>query len=338
MKFLGKFIGRTFKSGWLAISMVGVLTMGQALAADTFRMGVVVKIGGIPWFNSMEAGIKSEAALHGIDAWQVGPTVQDPAQQVKAIEDLITQKVDVIGVVPIDPAALEPVLKKAQDAGIKVLVHESPEQKYADWDFELTDARSFGIKHMQLMAQCMQEQGDYAVIVGSLTIPLHREWAQAAIDYQKEHYPNMRQTGDLYPTGESIDDSLRITNELISKNPDFKGVIGFGSSGPVGAGRAVQRRNKKDDVCVVGAYSPGQAASLVKSGDIKGGFIWNPITAGEIFVRLAKMVMDGEEITDDTIIEGMGKMRVDAVNHTLYGDMLESMDKDNLPKLLEMGL
>jgi len=329
---------RKIKFSGLALGMISILAIGQALAADPIRMGVVVKVGGIPWFNSMEDGIKREAALHGIDAWQIGPTVQDPAQQVKAIEDLITQKVDVIGVVPIDPAALEPVLKKAQEAGIKVLVHESPAQKYADWDFELTDAKGFGIKHMQLMAQCMQEQGEYAVIVGSLTIPLHREWAQSAIDYQKEHYPNMRQAGDLYPTGESIDDSLRITNELISKNPDFKGVIGFGSSGPVGAGRAVQRRNKKDEICVVGAYSPGQAASLVRSGDIKGGFIWNPITAGEIFVRLAKMMMDGEEITPDTRIEGMGAMRVDVANHTLYGDMLESMDKDNLPKLLEMGL
>jgi len=329
---------KKFKTLLLAAGVASLLTTGYALADNPIRMGVVVKVGGIPWFNSMESGIKSEAAIQGIDAWQIGPTSQDPAQQVKAIEDLIAQKVDVIGVVPIDPAALEPALKKAQEAGIKVLVHESPEQKYADWDFELTDAKSFGIKHMQLMAECMQEQGDYAVIVGSLTIPLHREWAQSAIDYQKEHYPNMRQAGDLYPTGESIDDSLRITNELMSKNPEFKGVIGFGSSGPVGAGRAVQRRNKKDEVCVVGAYSPGQAASLVRSGDIKGGFIWNPITAGEIFVRLAKMVMDGEEITQETKIEGMGAMRVDTANRTLYGDGLESMDKDNLPKLLEMGL
>ncbi|MBE1043441.1 autoinducer 2 ABC transporter substrate-binding protein, partial [Escherichia coli] len=42
-------------------------------------MGVVVKIGGIPWFNAMEAGIKSEGAKRGIDAWMVGPTAADPA-------------------------------------------------------------------------------------------------------------------------------------------------------------------------------------------------------------------------------------------------------------------
>ncbi len=322
----------------IAALILSLTVSGYACADNPVRMGVVVKVGGTPWFNSMEEGIKKEAKKQGIDAWQVGPTSQDPAQQVKAIEDLITQKVDIIGVVPVDPAVLEPVLKKAKDAGIKVVVHESPAQKYADWDFEMVDASTFGIRHMELMAKCMKEKGEYAVIVGSLTIPLHREWAKAAIDYQKAHYPNMKQVGDLYGTGESLDDSMRVTNELMSKYPDFKGVMAFGSPGPVGAGRAVARRNKSNDVCVVGAYSPGQAASLVRSGDIKGGYIWNPMTAGEIFVRIGKMLTSGTEIKDDTKIDGMGDMRVDAKNHTLYGNSLESLDKDNLPKLLDMGL
>ncbi len=98
----------------------------SAQAADKLKMGVVVKIGGIPWFNAMEAGIKSEGAKRGIDAWMVGPTAADPALQVRAIEDLIAQKVDIIGVVPNDARVLEPVLKRAQEAGIKVIVHESP--------------------------------------------------------------------------------------------------------------------------------------------------------------------------------------------------------------------
>ncbi|MCT4701035.1 substrate-binding domain-containing protein [Enterobacteriaceae bacterium H20N1] len=322
----------------IAAVLISLALSGHALAAEPLKMGVVVKVGGNAWFNSMEEGIKKEAAKEGINAWQVGPTAQDPAQQVKAIEDLIAQKVDIIGVVPVDPAALEPVLKKAKDAGIKVIVHESPEQKYADWDFELVDAKTFGERHMQLMAECMKEQGQYSIIVGSLTIPLHRQWAQSAIDYQKAHYPKMQQVGDLFGTGESVDDSMRVTNEMMSKYPDFKGMMAFGSPGPVGAGRAVQRRNAKDKVCVVGAYSPSQAASLVRSGDIKGGYIWNPMTAGELFVRIGKMVAENKPITEGTEIEGMGKIQVDATNHTIYGQNLESLGKDNLPKLIKMGL
>src|SRR5881296_1071352 len=77
--------------------------------ANKPTIGVVVKIGGIPWFNAMEAGIKKAAGETGADAWMVGPTQADAAQQVKAVEDLIARHVDVIAVVPNDAKALEPV-------------------------------------------------------------------------------------------------------------------------------------------------------------------------------------------------------------------------------------
>ena len=37
----------------------------SAAAQETGKVGIVVKIGGIPWFNAMEAGIKERAAKLG---------------------------------------------------------------------------------------------------------------------------------------------------------------------------------------------------------------------------------------------------------------------------------
>ncbi|QKJ88148.1 ABC-type sugar transport system, periplasmic component [Paramixta manurensis] len=322
----------------VACTLLALFAASYANAADKLRMGIVVKVGGIPWFNAMEAGIKSEAAKRGIDAWQVGPTAADPALQVRAIEDLIAQKVDIIGVVPNDPKVLEPVLKKARDAGIKVITHESPGQKYANWDFELVDAPTHGINHMKALAQCMHEEGKYAVYVGSLTVPLHQQWTDAAVQYQKAHYPKMQMVTDRFGVGESLDDSIRTTNELMSKYPDLKGILAFGSQGPIGAGRAVLNRNKTNQVCVIGSFSPGQGASLVNRGAIKGGYIWNPMTAGEVFVRIADMMQKNQPIKDGMTIEGLGKVKVDEKDHNILGNNTESLDKANLPKLVKMGL
>ena len=101
----------------VAASFAGV-SLAHA-AGDS--VGVVVKIGGIPWFNAMEAGIKDQGAALGIDSFMIGPTSADPALQVRAIEDLIAKGVKVIGVVPNDEKALEPILEKAMKAGIKVV-------------------------------------------------------------------------------------------------------------------------------------------------------------------------------------------------------------------------
>ena len=47
---------------------------GAAIASAADKVGVVVKIGGIPWFNAMEAGIKEQGQKLGLDAFMVGPT------------------------------------------------------------------------------------------------------------------------------------------------------------------------------------------------------------------------------------------------------------------------
>ena len=111
-------------------AFAAVLATG-AFAADKPTMGVVVKIGGIPWFNAMETGIKEEGAKDGVDAFMIGPTSADPSLQVRAIEDLIAKKVNVIGVVPNDEKALEPVLAegaRGRDQGCRARGPGHPEQ------------------------------------------------------------------------------------------------------------------------------------------------------------------------------------------------------------------
>ena len=107
---------RVFLAGVFSLALTGVAGVAHA-SPDNPVIGVVVKIGGIPWFNAMEKGIKKKARSLATKAFMVGPTSADPALQVRAIEDLIAQKVNVIGVVPNDANVLEPVLRKRARRG-----------------------------------------------------------------------------------------------------------------------------------------------------------------------------------------------------------------------------
>jgi simple sugar transport system substrate-binding protein len=118
--------------------------------AEEQEIAVVVKIGGIPWFTAMEKGIKEAGKEQNVKAYMVGPTTADPAQQVRAVEDLIAKKVSAIGVVPNDAKALEPVFERAKAAGIPVITHESPDQVGNVWDIELIDNKEYGEQHMGL--------------------------------------------------------------------------------------------------------------------------------------------------------------------------------------------
>ena len=311
--------------------------MVPAIAKDV-KVGVVVKIGGIPWFNAMEAGIKARSTELGDDGFMIGPTSADPALQVRAIEDLIAQGVNVIGVVPNDATVLEPVLKKARDAGIVVITHESPDQKNAEWDFEMASAQGYGEAHAELLAKLMGGKGKYVVYVGSLTVPLHNQWADVAIEHLKKKYPEMTMVGDRYGVAESVDDSRKTALDVLAANPDLGGFLTFGSQGPIGAGRAVEEQHLSDKVPVVGSFSPGQGSALLKSGAIDGGYMWNPMEAGKVFVTIADYLAGGGKVTDGMTIEGLGVVHPDFKEGNIIVDALQPITTETVDGLAAMGL
>jgi simple sugar transport system substrate-binding protein len=315
---------------------LGLAVSAQAQTRPT--MGIVVKIGGIPWFNAMEMGITEKGAELGIDAFMVGPTSADPALQVRAIEDLIAKGVNVIGVVPNDEAALEPVLAKARAAGIKVISHEGPGLTNVDWDFELASVRGFGEAHAELLAQKMGGKGEYAMFVGSLTVPLHNAWADAANEYIAAKYPEMKLIGERYGVAESVDDSRKTALDLMAANPNLRGFLAFGSQGPIGAGRAIEERRMAGQVFVLGPFSPGQGRKLVKDGVISGGFMWNPAEAGRVFVTMGKLLVDGTAITDGMEIPGLGVVHPDVANRDIITDNLLNINADTVDALADLGL
>ncbi len=324
----------------LAAAVPAVMTIGgtSVFAAGKAQIATVVKVGGIPWFNAMEAGIKKVGAELGVEAWMIGPTQADAAQQVRAVEDLIARKVDVICVVPNDATALEPVFKRAQEAGIKVMTHESPDQKFNDWDIELTTVKGFGEAHMEALAKAMGGEGKYIMYVGSLTVPLHNKWADAAVALQKEKYPKMQLVADRFGVAESLDDSYKTALDQMRAHPDLKGILAFGSQGPIGAARAVEEKGKEASISVVGPFSPGQGAKFIKSGAIREGFIWNPELAGETIVRVGAMLAAGKAPTDGMELEGLGKVSVDKEKRLILAQKLQAINKDTIDELVKMGL
>lgn len=314
--------------------VVAVLFSFSSLAlAKDYEIAVVVKIGGIPWFNRMEVGVKDAAKELKVNAYQVGPAEADPAQQVKMVEDLIAKGVDAICVVPNDAAALEPVFRKARERGIVVLTHESPTQKGADWDVETIDSKKFGELNFEALAQYMGGKGEFAVFVGSLTVPLHNYWADVGLEYVSKKYPEMKLVTDRIPCGESAELSLQKTMELLKAYPNLKGIVGFGSLGPIGAAQALEQKRLGGKVFVVGTVIPSHAAKYLREGLMQKGYLWDPADAGYAMVAVAKKMLDGEKIATGLELPRLGKVQVDEKARVIKCDAILEITKDNADKL-----
>jgi simple sugar transport system substrate-binding protein len=315
-----------------ALGALSVVPSLEVSAANSpLQIGVVGKVK-IPWFDNVAKGVAKAGKDLGVDSFTINPTTDDPAEQVRAIEDLIAKKVDVVGVVPNDGKALEPVLGRAQAAGIKVVMNESPGQKNADWDIELIQDKAFGEAHLEAFAQAIGGEGKYVVFVGGLTVTLHNLWADYAVALQKAKYPKMRQIGDRFGVSNSVDDSYKTAIDQMQAHPDLKGFLIFGANGPIGAGQAVADQDKIGKVIVVGPFIPSQGLKLMKEGAITRGFLWNPIDSGYALVALGKTLATGGQIKDGMDLPGMGRCQVDAEKHVIRANKQIDLNPKTIDK------
>ncbi len=309
---------------------VSVLVLGPAAAMAQTKIATVVKIAGIQWFNRMEEGVKTYAKDTGTDAFQVGPAQADPQQQAALIEDMIAQKVNALAVVPMSPEALEPVLKRAQDAGIVVVTHEAASQANTSYDIEAFKNEDFGANLMKQMGECMKGEGEYAVFVGSLTSQTHNQWVDGAVAYQKANFPNMTLVGDRNETFDDQQKAYEKAQEVLRAFPDVKGMQGSASTDVAGIGLAVEERGLADKTCVFGTSLPSIAKQYLDTGAVDGIGFWDPAVAGYVMNEVAQMVLDGKEVTDGQDLGQTGYEKIKLDGKVIYGQAWVNVNKDNM--------
>lgn len=215
----------------------------------------------------MQVGVDEFGKEKTIDVIQKGPANADAASQVQLVEDMINQGVDALCIVPIDPGALESVLKKAMEKGIVVISHEASDLKSTLYDVEAFTAEDFGNTMMQELAKAMGEKGQYAQMVAYTTSTTHMEYSNAEYKYQKENYPDMSLINDTVPSAESsekVDTAYSKAKELLKANSELAGFTGAASVDILGEAQAVEELGLIDKVSIVGVGTPNATREYVK--------------------------------------------------------------------------
>jgi simple sugar transport system substrate-binding protein len=306
---------------------------GGALAAEQYKMVSIPKLRA-PWFNEFEKGLQKAGKDFGVNVYQQAPESADEALQVRLISDAINQGVNALLVVPNDAQSIVPVLAKAQAQKIVTLTHESPQQKNADVDIEMIDNKAFGEKSVDLLAKAMgNPEGQYAIYVGSLTVPAHNIWADAALARAKQMYPDLKPIGDRYPVSEDQSAAHQTALDILTAHPDLKGFLCFGSQGAPGAAQAVGEKGLIGKVAVIGTTSPNQAAQYLNDGSMSASILWDPAEAAYAMVYMAKLTLDGKKamIGSDLDIPTLGKPLAVKGNTLIYDRPL-IVAKDNLDR------
>jgi simple sugar transport system substrate-binding protein len=302
----------------LAALFCAVSAIGAIAGEKQYKIAVVPKDSTNAWFVHMEKGVVKYAKDSGHNAFQKGPARTDAAQQVQVIQDLIAQDLDALCVVPVDPAALEPVLAEAQEQGIVVICHEGSSVENCRYDLEAFNNADYGAFIMDNLAKAMGGSGLYTTMVAHVTNASHNEWADGAVARAKAAYPNLTllEAESRVESEDNSERSYEKAKELFKMYPNLKGIVGTSSKDAPGIARAIEELGLKGKAFVSGTGMPNESRRFVKDGTLSYITLWDSSLSGAAMCALAAKILDGEEIGDGTNlgVQGYENLKVSPDN------------------------
>lgn len=230
----------------------------------------------------------------------------DAALQANQVEDLIQKRVDVIIVWPVSGKGIIPAVRKANSAGIPVLVTNSPIDPSGE---KLTkgfcgpDNVLEGRYAGEMMAEALNGKGKVVEIMGFpgyVTASERSEGFHAVL----RNYPNIEIIETQPGNWDRMKSQKVMENFLVKYGPgDFDGVYVADDNMGMGAVNALKAAGRINDVVITSACMFGEGYDAMGRGEIWGTVYQSPTSDAKIAVDTAIKVAQGKDIPRKNFFE-----------------------------------
>ena len=281
---------------FVLLFMVLVLLVASNVYAADPTILVSPKGTDSPYWLVVKAGAEAAAEEFGANiVWQGPQKETDIAKQVSVIENYIIQNVDAIVMAATDAHALVPPLKRAKDNNIPVITIDSgvADESIATAHVA-TDNVSAAEKAADILATLIGEEGEVGVIpfvAGAATSMAREDGFKQGL----KKYPGMELVATQYSQAD-IATAMQVTENMLTANPNIKGIFAANLPGGVGAGRALKSRGLEDDVVLVSFDGGDTLINQLKEGSVDALVVQRPYQMGYLGVQYAIKAINGEDV------------------------------------------
>ena len=216
----------------------------------------------------------------------------DADSQAQQIEQAISDKPDVLVVLPQDGEALTPVAQKAEDAGIPVVnidrLFSEPDAATAT---VLGDNYQIGVLAADYISDQLNCQGNVVEIQGLAGISVTEDRSQGFADELKKACPDggidivAQQPGDFNP-----DTGLKVMENILTANDQIDAVYTHDDDMAQGVVQAIRNAGREDEMFLTGVGGSQDAMEQIKEGGLyRATFLYNPNMAATA-VNMARLI------------------------------------------------
>jgi ribose transport system substrate-binding protein len=282
---------------------LSVLVACARAANDNYTIAVIPKGTTHEFWKAIHAGAekaKLELATKGITVnviWK-GPLKEDDReQQIQVVENFVGRRVDGIVLAPLDNRALVGPIETAVKAKIPVVVIDSGVQSTAQSSYIATDNREGGRIAARNLGKLMGGKGNAIMLrlqVGSAST---EEREAGFLEVMQKDFPTIKLLSTDQHAGPTRDTARRVSENLLNRfGRQVNGIFVCNESGTVGMMLALRDAGLAGKVKFVGFDSGDASVAGLKSGDIDGLVVQNPLAMGYLGVKTMVQVLKGEKV------------------------------------------
>ena len=253
----------------------------------------------------------------GVEVIWNGTSEVDVAKQINMITDMLTRKVDGLGVAPNDATSVTNVFNQAKGAGVPVVTFDSDSENAERAYCILPDTdEAIGEAFLAALINQMPEpKGKVAVMIASPSAANIIAWRDSALAKIEKDYPDIEIVG-VYPSNDDQQKAYENAKSFIQANPDLSGILCLAGAETPAACKAVKEaidagQLQPGQVKVGGMGIPSLVREYIKDGTMSESVMWNPMSMGYLAVWTLDQLTQGNEIKDGMEVPGVGTIKVE---------------------------
>jgi ribose transport system substrate-binding protein len=251
--------------------LLSVLVLGLvfgALGAEKISIGVLGKCVH-PYWDVVRIGVEAAAKkFPDVQATFWVPQIEDIPAQISTVEAWIAAKYQALSLAPSDPKAMAGVIKRALEAGIPVITHDTDAPGTGRYFYLGTGNYAFGRAAGEAMLKLLggpeAARGKKVIIItGSLTALNSLERIKGFRDVVE---PAGVVVVDVLNDREDVSTAVSLVEAALSAYPDLAGIYGVYAASTTGLARALETAGKTDQIIGVGVDTIKEHLQFLQKG------------------------------------------------------------------------
>jgi ribose transport system substrate-binding protein len=243
----------------------------------------------------------TEGALKAGDELNIEMTVRGPRNenhhraQIKIIEFGIEENYDAIVLAPNHEHIVVPVVKKAVDRGIKVILIDSNMSGHYHSSFVVSDNYAAGQQAADHAAGLIGQKGTVALVRFAENNTSTADRGHGFIDKLKSHYPQIKVIVSPY-AGATTGSAYHTVSALIEEHPAVDLIFSINETTTFGTLRILKEKNLHQKIKHIGFDFNETVKDAVLNHEIDAAIAQNPYEIGYLGVNIAHQRVQGETV------------------------------------------